>query len=101
MRIASELIRPHVVSFLDRMLRDEKEIGVRLEDMEVQQESTFVGKTFSDLYQKCGILIISYHNPKTGDYIYNPDPQEIIQPKMVLIFIGVPENRIALQKLLS
>ena len=101
LRIASELIRPYVVSFLDRMLRDEKEIGVRLEDMEVQEGAAFVGKTFSDLYQKSGILIIAYHNPKTGDFKYNPDPKEIIEPKMVLIFIGIPENRIALQKLLS
>jgi len=101
LRIASELIRPHVVSFLDRMLRDEKDVGIRLEDISVTEGASFVGKTFSDLYAQSGVLVISYHNPRTGDFEYNPDPEQIIEAGMVLIFIGVAANRIALQKLLS
>lgn len=101
MRIASELIRPHVVSFLDRMLRSEEATGLRVEDVPVQEGSSLVGKTLADLRRQSGILIISYRNPKTGSFEYNPKPEVVIEAGMVLIFIGVPSDRTALQKLLS
>ena len=101
LRIASELIRPQVVSFLDRMLRSEQDKGLRVEDISVPQDANFVGKTFLELYHHCKVLVISYQNPQTGEFEYNPDPQESIKAGMVLIFIGTADNREALKKLLT
>lgn len=101
MRITSELIRPQVVSFLDRMLRSENESGIRIEDITVSPDTQFVGKTLLDFYKQTGVLVISYHNPRTGNFQYNPSPEDTIKAGMVLIFIGSPEKRIALEKMLS
>ena len=61
MRIASELVRPQVVSFLDRMLRSEKDAGLRIEDLCVPGDSPYVGKTLTELYQKTGVLVIAFN----------------------------------------
>jgi len=96
LRIASELIRPRVVTFLDVMLRDKKESGVRLEQVTVSQGSAFVGKTLNDLYRETGVLTIACQQGDEADFEYNPDPQKLVCDGMVLIFIASPAKRKAL-----
>ncbi|HCL55887.1 MAG TPA: hypothetical protein DHW82_02630 [Spirochaetia bacterium] len=98
MRIASELIRPQVVSFLDRMLRSKSAVGVRVEEVEIPDQSKFIGKNFIDVFKESGILPISYYNPENQDFEYNPDPHKTIIAHMKLIFIATPDQRIALEK---
>ena len=98
LRIASELIRPRVVSFLDLMLRDKTEQGIRVEQAQVAEHSAWVGKTLGQLYQQTKVLTIGCLPPERHDYIYNPGPETLIQAHMVLIFIASPEKRKQLEE---
>ena len=98
MRIVSELIRPQVVGFLDRMLRDKTDSGVRVDEFIVPPNSPLIGRTLLDLYQHTGLLVISTHDPKTQDYQYNPSPNQLVAEGTTLIYIATPEERLALQK---
>ncbi len=98
MRIASELLRPQVVSFLDRMLRSKTDSGVRVEEFTVPENSPLIGKTLLELHQKTGILAISTYNSTTRDYQYNPSPEQPIAPGATLIYIASPDQRLALEQ---
>ena len=98
LRIASELVRPQVVSFLDRMLRSKSEAGVRVEEVVVPAESAWVGKTLEALHEKTGVLVISYHDPEQRDFVYNPGLDEQIRGGMALVFIATPEKRKAMEE---
>lgn len=101
MRIASELVRPQVVSFLDRMLRSESDTGLRIEDLPVPDDSPYIGKTLGDLYQHTKTLIIAYFDSSSNDFQYNPNPTQTIAANMTLIFIATPPTRQTLQKALA
>lgn len=101
MRIASELVRPQVVSFLDRMLRSEQDTGLRIEDLAVSEKSPYIGKTLGELQSQTGVLTIAYHDPQTEDFRYNPSADEKIAANMALIFIATPPQRQSLQKALN
>ena len=98
LRIASELIRPRVVTFLDVMLRDKKETGIRVEQVKVPEGSGLVGKTLDDLYRQTQVLAIACQGDGQADFEYNPDPQTIIRAGMVLIFIATPAKRKVLEE---
>jgi len=57
-RIASELLRPRVNEFFDKMFRDNR--GLRLEELSVEPGSTCVGKALSDtlVRRESGLLVI-------------------------------------------
>jgi voltage-gated potassium channel len=101
LRIASELIRPQVVSFLDQMLRNTEKNSVRVEELTIPENSPFVGKTLQDIYREHGIVVISYHDARTNDFEYNPHNQRTIRPGMTIIFIATPEERASLERSLG
>lgn len=93
-RIASVLLRPHAVSFLDKMLRDVSG-NFRVDEIKVEEGSYLANKTFKDsnIYKEVGVYIFAYY-PKenSSECIYNPGPNLVIQPNSILIFIGNPEQ---------
>ncbi|MBI4282975.1 MAG: TrkA C-terminal domain-containing protein, partial [Chloroflexi bacterium] len=94
LRIASEMIRPTVVSFLDVMLRD-KEKNLRVEEVTVP--ASFSGKTVSNLGLKKhrNILLLAL---KTKDgWIYNPSDDYTIGPATSLIIMTDVASRAALE----
>jgi voltage-gated potassium channel len=99
MRIASELLRPGVVSFLDRMLRDKTTAGIRLEELDVHEKSPLVGKTLLDLFKQTGVLVISTSDAQRQSFQYNPNPTQTITAGTTLIYIASPEQRQAMGKL--
>ena len=96
LRIASELIRPQVVSFLDGMLRSNQDAGVRVEEVTVTAESDFVGQTLQDVFDQTGILVISCGSG--NQLTYNPNRQAKIEPDMSLLFIASADQRLAVEK---
>ena len=98
MRIASELVRPQTVSFLDTMLRNKKEAGTRVEEINVPLDSPFLHRTLLDLRQETGVLVISCKHPDRDEFEYNPDPLSKIVAGMALIFIASPEKRKIVEK---
>ena len=101
MRIASELVRPVTVSFLDTMLRSKKHDAMRVEEFQVPKNSGFIGKTLLDVHKETGVLAISAKRPDSDDYDYNPDPLMKLIADMVLIFIATPDKRIVLEEKLA
>lgn len=93
MRIASSMLRPSVVNFLDRMLYVEDK-PLRIEEQIVPENSHFVGKSLQEceIPQKTGLLIVAVKENSTGNYIYNPSANYILQPNDVLIVIGDTEQ---------
>jgi voltage-gated potassium channel len=88
MRIASSMIRPHVVTFLDEMLRSEHK--VRLEEVAItaQQHRLSIG----EIKQQCpNCVILSVRNQQ--DFIFNPADQLILQPGQTLIAMVPPHGR--------
>lgn len=94
MRIASVLLRPYAVSFLDKMLRDTSG-NFRVDEIKVEEGSYLAHKTFknSNIYKEVGVYIFAYYpNENSQECIYNPGPDLVINPNSVLVFIGNPEQ---------
>jgi voltage-gated potassium channel len=102
MRMASELIRPHVVSFLDRMLRGQGD-AIRVEEVVVGKDSPWEGLSLReiDLRALTGLAPIALRQPDREDFCYNPAPDERINEGTILIVIGSPDQISTLRKLCS
>jgi voltage-gated potassium channel len=92
MRMASELVRPNVVTFLDMMLRDTNK-NLRLEEVAVPADSSFVGHTLAelDLHTRTNALILAVREPGSEAYLYNPPDTERLQAGAALIMMGEPD----------
>jgi voltage-gated potassium channel len=90
LRMASELLRPHVVSFLDLMLKEQSRT-LRVEELEVGQP--WAGKTLGqlDLRTAYNLLPMAVKRPGSagdGNYHVNPPDSLALETGMVLIVIG-------------
>ena len=93
MRMASEMIRPHVVSFLDQMLRGRNQC-VRVEEVILNEGSSLSGLSLkeSDIYGRTGLMPIALKYPDEEEFLYNPSPESRLKEKTVIIVIGSPEQ---------
>jgi len=98
LRMASAMVRPTVVSFLDLMLRDREKL--RVEESTVESGSRLDGRTVEDLHHlhPADALLIAIREPE-GDWQYNPRDEVRIVPGMVLIYMGSPGAREAMDEL--
>jgi len=92
LRIASELVRPAVVSFLDVMLRD-RERGLRIEEVRIPSGSPFAGRSVEDLRvdEVSDALLLAVRDPG-GEWRYNPPPEHPVEADTVLILMATPED---------
>jgi len=95
LRMASEMVRPKVVTFLDQMLRD-RERNLRIEEITIPEGSPLIGKSIGSLREKALILAVI---KKDGSYEYNPNDRYRLEPGITLIFMASPESRISLENL--
>jgi voltage-gated potassium channel len=100
MRIASEMVRPQVVGFLDRMLRG-KDPSVRVEEVTVGAGSALAGQSLAQasLRERTGLMPIAVKPAQAEDFLYNPDPGLTLEAGAVLIVIGGPGQTAALKEL--
>jgi voltage-gated potassium channel len=93
MRMASQMIRPAVVTFLDTMLKGREE-GLRVEEIEVGKGSALAGRTVgqSRIREKTRALLVAIKRPGSAGYEFNPMDETLINEKDALIFIATPEN---------
>jgi len=93
MRIASEVLRPHVVNFLDLMLKD-KSRTLRIEEIEIPENSTWIGKRVADLrlrgtYNLLPLAIKdAYHDGRKHGFWVNPPENVTCHAGLVLIVLG-------------
>jgi voltage-gated potassium channel len=102
LRLASELIRPHVVSFLDTMLRDPHRV-LRIEEAEVMQGSPVVGKTLDelDLVSRVGLVVMAKRRGAKGEFVYNPKASTPLDTGDFLIVCGEPAQLETLRDILA
>jgi voltage-gated potassium channel len=100
LRMASELVRPNVVSFLDIMLRESK--GHRVEEATVGPDSEFVGKSLGSikLMERVGLLPIAVREGGKH-FIYNPPETYHLKAHDTLVIISEPEKLKKLRQLLK
>ena len=85
LRMASELVRPQVVSFLDQMLRDPR-ASLRVEEIAVPDDSPAVGKTVGsfDVNALDGAVLLALRT-SGGQVLFKPAPDTPLEPGAVLI----------------
>lgn len=97
-RMASELVRPTVVEFLDQMLHD-KHQTLRLEEVIVPDGSAFVGKTLRDVPIRSATNLLVVALRVEGKFIYNPEPSTELEVGSTLVVLGETKNVAHLKKL--
>jgi voltage-gated potassium channel len=101
LRMASEMIRPAVTGFLDKMLRD-KESPVRVDEVVVPKHSPLVGKPLRAIdFKAVGNPLLISIQKHQGDFTYNPDRETVLEEQMSLILLSTAEEREKIQALLS
>jgi voltage-gated potassium channel len=98
LRMASEMIRPEAVTFLDKMLKSGEEV-FRVEDISLAADSVFIGKTLgvSGLLDKEGSTVVAVR--KGDKYIFNPSKDERLETGDALILIGETKSVREVKKL--
>lgn len=98
-RMASILLRPQVVSFLDVITGDE-ELPLRLEQFAVPADSPLVGRSLAQaqIPNRTGLIVIAIRHGEGGAFVYNPGPEERMAEDDILIVLGGPEQFDSLQE---
>lgn len=99
-RMASELVRPEVVEFLDQLHRTEK--SLRIEEVLIPKDSSWVGKMLRDapIRPRTRALVIAKRT-RDGAFHYNPGPDSTIEAGMTLIVLGDREDVVTLHELVT
>ncbi|MBL8378316.1 MAG: potassium channel protein [Burkholderiales bacterium] len=88
MRIASAMIRPHVVSFMDQMLR--RDDGLRVEEVQVPLD--FAARRLEALALiSRNFVLVALHDG--GQWVFNPAPEHEVRPGCALIVMATPDGR--------
>lgn len=97
MRLASEMIRPTVVEFLDTMLRGDDRL--RIEEVRVPEQSEIVGRSLKDVNfrGKTRTLVLAVRSPD-GGYHFNPGSDFVIGAGATLIVMAHTEEVIRLRR---
>ena len=100
LRMASEMLRPATVQFLDSMLRGQK-AGARFEDIEAGAgaEGRELGE-FKGAGSK-GALVVAMKKPGENSYELNPLPGLRLKKGDVLVALGTPDELKSLSSSLS
>jgi voltage-gated potassium channel len=95
LRMASELLRPTVVGFLDLMLK-EKSRTLRVEEIALSATSSWAGKSLADLdlSERYNLLPLAVKHPGQADdhLVVNPRGKTIVAAGAVIIVLGDSAN---------
>ncbi len=97
-RMASFVVQPHVVDFIDVVMHDGS-LKFRLEELTVSAHSPLVSQTLrsAHLRDRTGALVLAIRRPD-GRFLTNPSPEDLIESGDVLISIGTGEQLQALDE---
>lgn len=99
-RMVSEMFRPSLTTFLDRMLRDKTAI-MRVEEITLNAGCQLIGKKLSESHirENTGLVIIAIRKSQTQDVIYVPEADLTLEQEDTLITIGDMEKIKLLRKI--
>ena len=94
-RMASILLRPEVVSFLDIVTRSEG-LALRFEQAVVQADSQLAGRTLIDarIPQETGLIVIAVRKQidQTREFVFNPAADTRLDIGDEMIVLGQPDQ---------
>ncbi len=93
LRMASEIARPQVTSFLDNMLRSSDK-PLRIEEIRLSTSCNMVGKALRDtnLRSEADLLVLVIRDPSGEHFLYNPPPEHVLEDSSTLIVLGPIES---------
>lgn len=99
--MASELVRPKVVSFLDQMLR-EKGGSLRVEEITVPETGAGAGRTIGwlNVDDVAGAVLLAVRRPG-GEFQFKPGADTTLEPGLTLIVMADAEGRSRLEQRLE
>jgi voltage-gated potassium channel len=91
-RMASFIVRPHIAEFVDVVMH-ERSLEFRMQEFEVTDGSPLAGKSLrdADLRQRANVLVLALRHVD-GTFTTNPDPDTVIEPKQVIIAVGIGDD---------
>ena len=92
MRIASAMIRPHVVNFMDQMRRTDD--GLRVEEVQVPAQHTPT-PVRELLPPSRDYVLMALH--EHGQWVFNPPEEHVVQPGTALVLMTSPGGRARLE----
>ena len=96
MRIASAMVRPHVVNFMDQMMHSDE--GLRVEEVVVS--ANFSPSALARSVPKSTeYLVMAIHEGER--WIFNPHDDQVLSPGMTLVLMASPDGRSHVERLLS
>jgi voltage-gated potassium channel len=96
LRIASAMLRPHVVNLLDEMMRSDQ--ALRVEEFPVAAGFAPVPLAALELLRR-DFLLISVRTP--AGWVFNPEPEFRIEPGHVLVAMASATGRAAIEQRLA
>lgn len=92
LRMASEMIRPTVVDFLDHMLRS-RQGNIRIHEIQISKKSPAHEKKISEsgIRDKYDLLVLAVKGI-SKEIEFNPSPHNILEAGMTLIVMGDVDN---------
>ena len=93
LRMASELVRPKVVSFLDQMLRD-KRSSLRVEEISVPHiRSGTIPLSSGKIDELVGVVLLAVQRHGSGQFEFDPPPNTPLESGMSLIVMADADGR--------
>ncbi len=96
LRIASAMIRPHVVNFLDEMLKSENRL--RVEEIVIPVDFPEAELSALKLRARDYVLLAVRD---VDQWHFNPDERYIVRPGNTLVVMATPIGRLSLEKLVG
>jgi voltage-gated potassium channel len=102
MRIASEMIRPDVVAFLDIMLK-RTDRPMKIQEVSLGVVSKVEGRRLGDLQKDEGksILVLAVRDARGDEMLYNPKADRVLGAGDTLFVMGHVDDIAALQKVVG
>lgn len=94
MRIASAMVRPHVVNFMDKMLKSEEHLRVE----EVLVPAGFAGATVGRLLPRSReYLLLALH--EHGEWLFNPPDDQVVKAGDAIVILASPQGRLTVEQI--
>ncbi len=93
LRIVSSMVRPHVVNFLDEMLRSDGDLRVE----QVETGVATAGIALAKFAPPCAEYIILALRTASQETIFNPMPERVLQAGDVAVVMATPAGRRTLE----
>ncbi len=96
MRIASAMVRPRVVNFMDQMLLSDE--GLRMEEVVVP--AGFPATPLAQLVPRSrDYILMATH--EHGQWLFNPPDDHVVKAGVALVLLASPAGRVHVEKLLK